>query len=83
MEKYLHVLTLVKEVKGKGIMSKLNSKRPSREQKARECSHLNFMGGTSFDINDPFLRLRIVAASSFFGEPKYYSDQCSSFKKVS
>ena len=76
-------LTLVKEVKGKGIMSKLNSKRPSREQKAMEKAHLNFMGGTSFDINDPFLRLRIVAASSFFGEPKYYSDQCSSFKKVS
>lgn len=64
-------------------MSKLNAKRPSREQKARESAHLNFMGGTSFDVNDPFLRLRMIAASSFFGEPKYYSDQTSSFKKVS
>lgn len=62
-------------------MSKLNSKRQSREEKARKESHLNFMGGTSFDINDPFLRLRIVAASSFFGEPKYYSEQVGDFKK--
>jgi hypothetical protein len=70
-------------VKGKGTMSKLNEKRPSREHKARESAHLNFMGGTSFDVNDPFLRLRMIAASSFFGEPKYYSDQTNSFNKVS
>lgn len=35
-------------------------------------SHLNWMGGTSFDINDPFVRLRTAAASCFFGEPQYY-----------
>lgn len=62
-------------------MSRINSKKMSAEKKARENSHMNFMGGTSFDINDPFLRLRIVAASSFFGEPKYYSEQCADFKK--
>lgn len=56
-------------------MSRLNAKKVSREATAREASHKNFMGGTSFDINNPFSRLRIIAASSFFGEPKYYSDQ--------
>jgi hypothetical protein len=33
----------------------------------------NFMGGTSYEIN-PLDRLRIVAASSIFGEPQYYRD---------
>ena len=37
-------------------------------------SHLNFMGGTSFDLRDPIVRLRSMAASSFFGEPQYYRD---------
>lgn len=40
----------------------------------RSDAHLNFMGGPSYDINDPFLRLRMVAASCFFGEPQYYRD---------
>lgn len=59
-------------------MSKLNAKKVSREVTARKSSHQNWMGGTSFDINDPFTKLRIVAASSFFGEPKYYSGQGTS-----
>ena len=33
----------------------------------------NFMGGVSFNIN-PLDTLRIVAASSIFGEPSYYRD---------
>ena len=33
----------------------------------------NFMGGTSYEIN-PLDTLRIVAASSIFGEPQYYRD---------
>jgi len=34
--------------------------------------HLNWMGGESYDINDPVKALRIAASSCFFGEPKYY-----------
>jgi hypothetical protein len=34
--------------------------------------HLNWMGGPSHAITDPLLRLRMAAASSFFGEPMYY-----------
>jgi 60 kDa SS-A/Ro ribonucleoprotein len=34
--------------------------------------HLNFMGGPSYDIDNPVTRLRVVAASCFFGEPMYY-----------
>jgi hypothetical protein len=30
------------------------------------------MGGKSWDLSDPFIRLRMIASSSFFGEPKYY-----------
>ncbi len=33
----------------------------------------NFMGGTSYTIN-PLDTLRIIAASSIFGEPQYYRD---------
>jgi len=33
----------------------------------------NFMGGTSYEIN-PLDTLRIIAASSIFGEPQYYRD---------
>lgn len=55
-------------------MSRINSKKKSREDLARENSHMNFMGGTSFDVSNKFLRLKMVAASSFFGEPKYYSE---------
>jgi hypothetical protein len=35
-------------------------------------SHPNWMGGKSFDITDPLLRLRVAASSCFFGEPMYY-----------
>lgn len=35
-------------------------------------THVNWMGGASFDVNDPISRLRVAAASSFFGEPMYY-----------
>ncbi|MDC0672894.1 TROVE domain-containing protein [Nannocystis radixulma] len=35
-------------------------------------SHLNWMGGTSWFITDPLVRLRLAAASCFFGEPMYY-----------
>lgn len=35
-------------------------------------AHLNFMGGESYDIKNPIARLRLAAASCFFGEPMYY-----------
>lgn len=38
---------------------------------ANDEPHLNYMGGVSFDIT-PLLRLKVMAASCFFGEPKYY-----------
>lgn len=50
-------------------MSTINAKRSS--YKSRKA-HSNFMGGPSYDINDPFLRLRIAAASCFFGESMFY-----------
>jgi hypothetical protein len=43
-----------------------------RAQGVRAEAHANFMGGPSYDINDPILRLRVAASSSFFGEPMYY-----------
>lgn len=43
-------------------------------------SHKNFMDGTSFDVKNPLTRLRMAAASSFFGEPQYYIDGDSSKK---
>src|SRR5689334_10694793 len=42
------------------------------QKKAPAGSHLNYMASTSFDVNDPFVRLQIAASSSFFGEPAYY-----------
>lgn len=37
-----------------------------------EGAHLNWMGGPSYDIRSPLVRLRVAAASCFFGEPTYY-----------
>lgn len=36
-------------------------------------AHANHMAGTSYDVLDPIKRLRIAAASCFFGEPAYYT----------
>lgn len=33
----------------------------------------NHVGHESYDINSPLLKLRIMAASSFFGEPSFYN----------
>ncbi|MFO0607999.1 MAG: TROVE domain-containing protein [Polyangiales bacterium] len=37
-----------------------------------EGAHLNWMGGPSYDVRSPLVRLRVAAASCFFGEPMYY-----------
>lgn len=41
----------------------------------------NFMGGTSYTIN-PLDTLRIIAASSIFGEPQYYRDGLGTPKNI-
>lgn len=43
-----------------------------KREQFREDAHLNFMGGPSYDITSPLHRLRVAAASCFFGEPQYY-----------
>jgi hypothetical protein len=45
--------------------------------KMREESHANHMGGRSWDVSNPVERLRLAAASSFFGEPTYYAGQAN------
>jgi len=39
--------------------------------------HMNKMGEASYDINSPITKLRIVAASCFFGEPQFYQEKAS------
>lgn len=51
-------------------MSRINPSVPSPHVDSK--SHRNWMDGTSWDINDPIKRLRLAAASCFFGEPMYY-----------
>lgn len=41
-------------------------------EKSVPHSHANFMGGRSYDLSDPIVRLRVAASSCFFGEPMYY-----------
>ena len=36
-------------------------------------THENFMGGDSYQV-DPITRMKLVTASSIFGEPSYYRD---------
>jgi len=67
-------------------MTKINIKRTTSrksekhlETRAKE-SHLNYMGGFSYDVKNPIHRLRLAASSCFFGEPKYYSDENATVK---
>ena len=61
----------------------INKKRTTslKMEKMRKESHLNFMGGPSYDINDPVLRLICMSSSSFFGEPMYYKGQKTMTRK--
>jgi len=57
-------------------MSKLSSyadKRTAKINEYGETSVTNYMGGNSYTLN-PIDTLRIVAASSIFGEPQYYRE---------
>ncbi len=46
--------------------------RKARSRRKSPKHHLNWMGGTSFKVQDPIARLRMAASSCFFGEPMYY-----------
>jgi len=56
------------------INNKATKSVKSRKHEAykEEHSHLNYMGGASYDISNPLHNLRIAATSCFFGEPMYY-----------
>lgn len=60
---------------------KMKSVTTSGTMEYVDDTHLNFMGGPSYDINSPLLRLICMSASSFFGEPMYYKDTKSKNKK--
>ena len=62
--------------------SKFSSKRSSRINEFGETVVENFMGGNSYTLN-PLSTLKIVAASSIFGEPQYYRDGEGSSKTIS
>lgn len=59
-------------------MSTINKKKENKTEKA---AHINWMGGQSFSISNPILRLRIAASSSFFGEPMYYHEDSKDKRK--
>lgn len=52
-----------------------SNKLTSSTKEQKNHGHLNHMNGVSYSINDPILKLRIVASSCFFGEPMYYHDE--------
>ena len=55
-------------------MASMFAKEAKIERKARqEKSVTNFMGGISFEVN-PLDTLKMITASSIFGEPQYYRD---------
>ena len=62
-------------------LSKYGSKETATLNKFAETSVTNFMGGTSYTLN-PIDTLRIVAASSIFGEPQYYRDGLDAKKTI-
>ena len=44
----------------------------TKKSSRRHEAHVNFMAGTSWQIDDPLVKLRVAASSCFFGEPMYY-----------
>lgn len=63
-------------------LSKYSNKETATMNKFAATAVENFMGGTSYELN-PIDTLRIVAASSIFGEPQYYRDGLGSEKTIS
>ena len=57
-------------------MSKMSKSLENRKQIEKEQENkrvVNFMGGYSYEIN-PLDTMKMVTASSIFGEPQYYVD---------
>lgn len=54
-------------------LTKYATKETTKRNEVYSTSVENFMGGTSFTIN-PLATLKMIAASSIFGEPQYYRD---------
>jgi hypothetical protein len=63
-------------------LTKYSNKETATMNRFAKTSVENFMGGTSYALN-PLDTLRIVAASSIFGEPQYYRDGLESPKTLS
>jgi hypothetical protein len=63
-------------------LSKYASKDAAEINKHADAVVENFMGGNSYTVN-PLQTLKIVAASSIFGEPQYYRDGIETPKKIS
>jgi hypothetical protein len=63
-------------------LSKHSTKKAVETRKYSETAVENFMGGTSYEMS-PLQALKIVAASSIFGEPQYYRDGIDSKKTIS
>lgn len=56
-------------------MAKINKKSTKtivKKQNRNPEPHRNYMGGKSYQIDNPIDNLRLAAASCFFGEPMYY-----------
>lgn len=47
----------------------------STKKRVNNSAHLNHMNGTSYNIGNPIVQLRTMAASCFFGEPMFYSPE--------
>ena len=60
---------------------KYASKEAATAKKFEGAAVENFMGGTSYKLS-PLQTLKIVAASSIFGEPQYYRDGAGSPKTI-
>ena len=63
-------------------LSKYSSKDTATLRKHEDEGVVNFMGGTSYTLT-PLNTLKMVAASSIFGEPQYYRDGLGSPSNLS
>ena len=62
-------------------MSKMTNVVKEQRNGKKEKAVVNFMGGVSFELN-PLDTLKMVSASSIFGEPQYYRDGAFAEKGV-